>query len=139
MKTIKTGVTIPIDLMNKVDQFMREMNLRSRSKVISEALRSFIEDRRFLFGENRMFVGSIFIIYNHERGETLERLVDIQHNYLDVILSVLHMHVTHEKCLEVLLFRGMRDDIKKLIGDIENIVGVELVKVIAVEYENNKH
>jgi len=139
LRTIKTGVTLPIDLISKVDRFMKEMNLRSRSKVISEALRSFIEDRNFLLGENRKFIGSIFLIYNHERGETLEKLVDIQHNYLNLILSVLHMHMTHERCLEILLFKGMKDDIKRLISDIENIVGVELVRVIAVECEEHEY
>lgn len=139
LKTVKTGVTLPIDLVSKVDKFMREMNLRSRSKVISEALRSFINDRSFLVGENKKFVGSIFLIYNHERGETLERLVDIQHNYLNLILSVLHVHLTHDRCLEVLLFRGMKDDVKRLISDIENIVGVDLVRVIAIECEDQEH
>ncbi len=135
LKTIKTGITLPVDLLEEVDSFMRKMNLRSRSKVIAEALRIYLDDRKFLLAENKRFVGSIFIIYNHERGETLERLVDIQHNYLDLISSVLHMHLTHEKCLEVLLFKGLRDDIKKLVSDIENITGVDLVRIIAVGHE----
>ena len=61
------------------------------------------------------------------------RLVDVQHKYLDIIKSVLHMHITHEKCMEILVIEGKTDKIRELVSALENIIGVELVRIITIE------
>lgn len=133
MKTVKTGITLPNDLLRDVAEFMKETNIRSRSKLISEALRMYLAERKFLLQRVSEVVGGVFIVYNHERGETLMRLVDVQHKYLDIIKSVLHMHITHEKCMEILVIEGKTDKIRELVSALENIIGVELVRIITVE------
>ena len=133
MSTVKTGVTIPADLLQEIEDFMQKAGIRSRSKLISEALRLYLSERKYLLDESRTFVGGIFIVYNHERGETLEKLVDAQHDYLEIIKSVLHLHITHEKCVEILAVEGSSERIKGLVSALENILGVELVKVFAIE------
>ena len=133
MSTVKTGITIPQDVLEEVEKYMKKMGIRSRSKIIAEALRLYLEERKTILVEKGIFVGSLFVVYNHERGDTIEKLIDIQHNFLENIQSVLHVHISHEKCLEIIVVHGEIEKIKQLISRVENILGVELVRFLLVE------
>jgi len=133
MSTVKTGITIPQDVLEEVEKYMKKMGIRSRSKIIAEALRLYLEERKTILVEKGIFVGSLFVVYNHERGDTIEKLIDIQHNFLENIQSVLHVHISHEKCLEIIVVHGEIEKIKQLISRVENILGVELVRFLLIE------
>lgn len=133
MSTVKTGITIPQDVLEEVEKYMKKMGIRSRSKIIAEALRLYLEERKTILVEKGIFVGSLFVVYNHERGDTIEKLIDIQHDFLENIQSVLHVHISHEKCLEIIVVHGEIEKIKQLISRVENILGVELVRFLLIE------
>ena len=132
--SVKTGVSIPKTLMVELDRFMKLMKIRSRSKVISEALRSYIAERSWLLSAKNV-TGLLVVLYNEKRGETVKRLLDVQHEYLEEIRATMHFHVSHERCLEAIIVKGTVEKIKRLMSDLTNIVGVELVRFIPVLVE----
>ncbi|MHA1616932.1 MAG: CopG family ribbon-helix-helix protein [Candidatus Njordarchaeales archaeon] len=133
MKRKRTGVTIPENLLRDVDEFIRLTGIRSRSKVISEALKQYISERRILLQPDRRVIGALIVTYNEKRGDTVRRLIDAQHHFLGEIRATMHVHLSHEKCLEVILVEGRTSSILNLIERIENIIGVELVRFVAAE------
>lgn len=121
----RIGVSIEPDLLAKLDEFVDTKGFPSRS----EAIRDMVMDRlsaEKLQNPNEQAVGSITILYNpHARGLS-DKLTDFQHegrNH-DLIISMTHIHVGEELCLEILVCRGRAGDIKNLAEKISAIKGV---------------
>jgi CopG family nickel-responsive transcriptional regulator len=79
--------------------------------------------------------GVITMVYDHEHRGLLQVLTDIQHDYLDVIQSSLHSHVSHEKCVEIILLRGDGAKIKDIAERLMSQKGVESVKLTTIPIE----
>ena len=121
----RIGVSIEPDLLSRLDEFVDAKGFPSRS----EAIRDMVMDRlsaEKLQNPNELAVGSITILYNpHARGLS-DKLTDFQHegrNH-DLIISMTHIHVGEELCLEILVCRGKAGDIKNLAEKISAIKGV---------------
>ena len=57
-----------------------------------------------------------------------------ENNLIDFeTISTLHFHVSYDKCLEVVLLRGSSQKIISLISQMENVVGVEMVKFVPAD------
>ena len=64
-----------------------------------------------------------------------EKLTDIQHNnYLAVVVSALHVHLTKDKCMLAIIVRGDSARIKDIISEIEKIKGVLMVRPMVMGY-----
>lgn len=124
----KFGVYIPGDLASEIEEFLKKTGLKSKSRLIQEALRLFIAEHGWESGNNA--AGIIGVIYNHHVKEVDSRLTDVQHDYRDVIVSTLHIHLTHELCMLAIVVRGAAPRIKELISEIMSIEGVMNVRQI---------
>lgn len=122
----KFGVYVPEDIMYDLEECMRVLGVRNRSKVVQEALRLFIMEHKWSLGGRA--AGIIGVLYNHEVEHVDEALTDIQHNYMDVIVSTLHVHLDKERCMLIIAVRGPTDRIKSLLGEIKGLRGVMLAK-----------
>ena len=71
------------------------------------------------------YVGSLTLVYDHHVRMLSERLLDMQHEHHDAILSTLHVHLDHHNCLEVLLIRGKSADVRKIADGLISTKGVK--------------
>ena len=130
MRVRRTGVTIPNDVLERLDNLIQKLGLKSRSKVITEAVQSYIAEREALLYQDSPVIGIVAFTYLHTRGDTMKKLVHVQHHHLDSILFNTHVHLTEDRCLEVVMFKGKASELKDLVKEVENIPGVELVKFL---------
>jgi CopG family transcriptional regulator, nickel-responsive regulator len=42
--------------------------------------------------------------------------LELQHDHHEMIVSVMHVHLEHEHCLEVMVIKGAASEAKKLAG-----------------------
>lgn len=108
---------------------IQEKKTRNISQIIQEALRLYISEQLAL---DCKAAGFINILYNHEVSEIDEELTDMQHNYLDIIMSSNHMHVDMEKCLLSIAVKGHGSRIKEFISKLKLLRGIMLVKPVIV-------
>ncbi len=69
--------------------------------------------------------GTITLVYNHHRPRVQETLTDLQHRYLDTIISTLHVHLDHDNCLEVLVVRGKGSIVRTVADHLIAVRGVK--------------
>ena len=50
--------------------------------------------------------GTLTLVYDHHKNDLSRRLVQIQHDDHDLIVTTLHVHLDHYNCLEVLVLKG---------------------------------
>ena len=91
-KPMRVGVYIPSDLAEKIEKIMKSKGVDSLSKIVQEALRLYIAEHSWASGEE--VVGAITVLYDHEVGHTDEKITDVQHKYLDIVLSATHIHLS---------------------------------------------
>jgi CopG family nickel-responsive transcriptional regulator len=104
---------------------------RVRSRIIQEALRLYIAEG--LWREvGGYVVGSLNVLYNHEVEGVDASLTDVQHEYVDVVVSALHVHLDPKTCLLVVVVRGTSERVRELVRNLEKISGVLLVRPIVV-------
>ena len=70
-------------------------------------------------------VGTVTLIYDHHTRLLPEKLTDLQHEYHDVVISTLHAHLDHERCLEVVILRGKSKRVQQLADRLISIKGVQ--------------
>ena len=129
----RTGIYIPDELEEKVLNYMKILGLKSKSKLIQEALRSYVIEHEWM--SMGRVAGLIGIIYRHDVRGVDDKLTDIQHDYLDIILCHVHVHLSKEKCMLVILVKGDAGRIKKLIEEMHELRGVKLVKPLILSLE----
>ena len=106
---MRFSVAMPEDLLVKFDHL-----------VARDAL---VEDMCAMPG--RLVMGTLTIVYNHHANDLQEKLHSIQHDYLDMIVASMHVHIDHDNCLEVIVLKGETG----LVQDVANmILGTKGVK-----------
>jgi CopG family nickel-responsive transcriptional regulator len=80
--------------------------------------------------------GVITMVYDHEQRNLLTTITDIEHEHHDIIKASLHSHVTHERCLEVILVHGDGEQLKSLTERLMAQKGVESVKLTTISIES---
>ena len=110
---MRFGVSIEPDLLKKFDKVIRKKGYTNRSEAIRDIIRKnlIIEKNK---DPNFESIGTLTMIYDHHAGNLTNRLLDMQHDHTNEILSTTHIHIDHHNCLEVLVLKGKTGNIQKL-------------------------
>mgnify|MGYP000563517823 CR=1 FL=1 len=122
-KLRRFGVSIPLSLLLKFDEYIRNKNYKNRSEAIRDLIRAeFVKES---FETNKEVAGVISIVYNHHKRELVDKIIDVQHDYQDIIVASQHIHLDHDNCLEVIITRGKTQRIKELSSKLQSTKGVK--------------
>ncbi len=131
-KLSRVSFTIPENMLEELDEAMKDQDYSSRSEAVRDALRDFISDyqwRRKLKGAQR---GTIVILYDHDVRGLTDKLLDIQHMYRDLITTSQHLHETEHECLETIIVSGPGEKIRELVDNLKSLKGVKQVELATV-------
>ncbi len=128
----RIGISLPKNLLDTFDDIINMRGYSSRSEGIRDAIRSYITYYQWMADVKGERQGVITMVYDHEHRGLIQTLTEIQHEYMNVIQASLHSHVTHERCLEVILVRGDGGDLKNIAERLMAQKGVESVKLTTI-------
>jgi CopG family nickel-responsive transcriptional regulator len=80
-------------------------------------------------------VANLSYVYNHHELELAERLMAIQHNHHDLMVSTLHAHLDHENCIETAILRGPTAEVRRFAEALMAERGVRHGKLNLVSVE----
>lgn len=124
------SVSIPDNLMKRLDRLMRERGYYSRSEAVRDALRSLILEAEVEKGEHERVAATIMVTCDYERRDVDLRMTKIRHEFDDVVIENLHRHIDNRYCLEVFIVEGPSDRVKSLLGRLRGMRGIYQVKSI---------
>lgn len=104
MALVRFGVSLDKEILEALDDYVVEYNMPNRSQAIRHLVENNLVEKKWLC--NHVVAGAIVLLYNHEKNDITTRITDMQHEYFDVILSTVHFHLSHEKCLEIVAVKG---------------------------------
>lgn len=123
-KTIRFGVSLDSDLLERFDQLIEERCYQTRSEAIRDLIRNTLVTREWEDSEGEL-AGTLSLVYDHHASDLAQRLTELQHDAHDLILSTLHVHLDHHNCLEVLVLRGEGSRIRDLAQRLISTKGVK--------------
>jgi CopG family nickel-responsive transcriptional regulator len=124
MAVTRFGISLDEILLKGFDDLIRKKGYSNRSEAIRDLIRDALvkEEWEGTTGET---VGTITIVYSHEKRELLDLLTRLQHLHHDLIISSMHIHLDKHNCLELIAVKGKGEDIKKIADRLIGSKGVK--------------
>ncbi len=127
-KVVRFGVSLNSELLRKFDEIIEEKSYMNRSEAIRDLIRDFLVSEEWEKGKE--VVGSLTLLYDHEVRGVDERLIDIQHSSYGHIISSMHVHLDERNCIEVLVIKGLAEEVKKIADSLISARGVKHGKLV---------
>ncbi|WP_297507100.1 nickel-responsive transcriptional regulator NikR [Thermococcus sp.] len=129
MKIVRFGVSVPEELLERFDRIIKERGYVNRSEAIRDLMRDFIVRHEWEVGDAEV-AGTITMLYNHDEADVVKELLDLQHDYLEEIISSIHVHMDEHNCLEVVIVKGKASRIKEIADRLLSLKGVKHGKLV---------
>ena len=122
---VRFSVAMPENLLMSFDEFVARRGVaKNRSEVVRDLVRdALVRDQSEEVGTE--VVGTLTIVFNHHASDVQETLHTIQHAYLGIVVSSLHVHLDEGNCLEVIILRGETTDVRLVADRIAGTKGVK--------------
>lgn len=123
---IRFGVSAESELIESFDELARQRGYANRSEALRDLMRDALVQARVDSGPAQGEVlGSLTLVYDHHARELTSQMADLQHQHHDLVVSVLHVHISHDDCLEVLALRGQIQHVRQLADSLLSLKGVK--------------
>jgi CopG family nickel-responsive transcriptional regulator len=134
-KIVRFSVSLEEDLFEEFDRYCREEQFATRSEAVRQMIRDKLTAQAWT-KETAEVAGTLTLVYDHHRSQVRDRLLELQHEYHQWVLSAIHAHLTKDLCLEVILLRGPAGQLRQLASQLRGLKGIhkgELVMAAAPE------
>ena len=120
---VRFGVSLEKELLEKFDRRIREKHYPNRSEAFRDLIREDLVKKEWVEGED--VAGAITLVYDHHRRELVNKLIDIQHDFHELIVSSQHIHMDKSNCLEIIAVKGNPKRIEELAYKMKSTKGVK--------------
>lgn len=133
MNIKRFGVSLEEEVLQELDKLVVNKHLPNRSRAIQHLVKEnlFIDK----CDQNKFVAGAIVIVYDHHKRQLNSKLLDIQHDYHDAILSTQHVHLAHDLCLETIAVKGNATELTELADKIIGIKGIKHGKLVMTDID----
>ncbi len=120
------GVSVEDELLQSFDQLIANQGYANRSEALRDLMRdALVKSRIEESAEAGEILGSLTLVYDHHAHELSEKMNNLQHDYHNLIVSVLHVHISHDDCMEVIVLRGEAREVRTLADSLLSLKGVK--------------
>lgn len=121
---IRFGISMEKELLVRLDEEIVKRGYPNRSEAIRDLIRNQLVEVDWSRDDQEV-AGTITIIYNHHVRGLSDLLLELQHEHHSMIISVMHVHLEHDHCLEVMVIKGQAAEAKELSGRLIGVKGVK--------------
>lgn len=113
MKTdlVRFGVAMDKPLLEHLDVIVGERGV-TRSELLRDLVRAEVVRAQVQRGVPAY--ATLTLVYDHHVRDLTEKLTLVQHELGDRVRSTLHIHLDHDRCLEVIVLRGRSDELQRI-------------------------
>ncbi len=119
----RIGVSLEPELLKQFDESISKKGYVSRSEAIRDLVRDSLAESEWK-NDDEWMVGTIVMVYDHTMASVGDKLTDIQHDHQSLVNTSVHVHLDHDKCMEILICEGKLRDLKKFADEVTSIKGV---------------
>lgn len=121
--TIRFGVSLDSDLLERFDALCDQRGYQTRSEAIRDLIRNTLVQQEWESGNNTV-TAVLTLVYDHHKSDLAQRVTNVQHDYHHLIVTTLHVHLDHNNCLEALVLKGAGNNVRALAQRLISTRGV---------------
>jgi len=125
----RLSVSLPSELLVRLDAMVAERALPSRSQMIAELIRHALAEHSQARSDV-VLAGTITLIYRADSGRVRHLLAQTQSVFIKEVISSQHVLLEDDQSLEVLLVQGPIARLKALCDALRTVRGVQQVKLV---------
>jgi CopG family nickel-responsive transcriptional regulator len=119
---VRASFSIEKPLHDSFEALVREGKYANRSEFFRDMVRERLVTKDWAADE--VSLGTITILYDHNRRALSDKLVKVQHDHFHSVLASTHVHLDHDLCAEAILVRARATEIRALAGRLGQQKGV---------------
>lgn len=119
----RISVSLPPDLLAELDRMVESRGYSSRSQAIGEMVNYHLAEHKREIGDDVM-AGTITLFYDRQTRGLQGRISDLQVRHIDEVISSLHVYLTENRVLEVILVQGPANALQKIADEFVALRGV---------------
>ncbi|WHP31543.1 nickel-responsive transcriptional regulator NikR [Trabulsiella odontotermitis] len=113
----RVTITLDDDLLTTLDALSEHHGYRNRSEAIRDILRNALVQEKSQQADRQGYA-VLSYVYEHEKRDLASRLVSSQHHHHDLSVATLHVHISHDDCLEIAVLKGNMHEIKHFADEM---------------------
>jgi CopG family nickel-responsive transcriptional regulator len=135
---VRFGVAIEGSLLEDIDALTAERGC-TRSELFRDLSRAAVGRAKVAKGVRA--VGALTLVYDHHVRDLGNKLTELQHELGDGVRAALHVHLTHDLCMEIIVMQGRSDQLQSLADRILAMRGVKQggLEIIAGPPDDHDH
>ena len=120
------GVSVEEELLQNFDRLIGEQGYANRSEALRDLMRSaLVESKLEDVPATGEVLGSLTLVYDHHANDLSDKMNALQHEFFNFIVSGLHVHISPDDCLEVIVLRGEVKQVRLLADSLLSLKGVK--------------
>ena len=128
MQIRRFGVSLEKSLLEKLDKLVSSNKFPNRSQAIRFLIKHYEAEQKW--EKNQEVAGAIVMVYDHHTRGLQNKSMEIQHDFHRFILSVQHVHLDHDNCLETITVRGKSNQLIDLSDRLKGIKGMKHLQFV---------
>lgn len=122
------GVSLEENILSDLDKIVENKKFPNRSQAIRFLVSESKIEEKWKGDEN--VAGAIVLVYDHHKKDLQTHSTNIQHDYHNLILSVQHVHLDHNNCLETIAVKGKASELHALSDQLIALKGIKHGKLV---------
>lgn len=127
-KVARFTVSLDGGLFAAFDRLVQREGYPTRSEAVKALIAGALTRQEERAGGT--VAGAVGLRYDHHRATTVRRLMAVQHDFGDLIISTQHIHLDHVHCLELVVVRGVVADIQRLVAKLKSVKAVQVQSLV---------
>jgi len=132
------SVSLEADLLEEFDKYVQEGAFATRSEAIRQLLRQTLTRDAFE-GDDRPVTATLTIVYDHHRPHLVEKLLELQHQHPGQVVATMHVHLDHDRCMEVIVLKGPGGELRRLAATLRGLKGVHMGELALAGSADHDH
>lgn len=108
----RLSITVDKPIAEAFQKLIEKRGYKNRSEAFRDLLRNELAKESLLNPEQEC-VAVVSYAFDHEKALLSKRNVEHQHSHLDMVISSMHVHATHETCVEAVIAKGPYEKLRQ--------------------------
>ena len=122
MELVRFGVAMERELLEDLDRIV-DARHATRSEILRDLVRAEVDREKS--ATNADAVAALTIVYDHHVHDLTEKLTELQHEMGSQVRSSMHVHLSEDFCLEVIVMHGYANELRAVAARILATRGVK--------------
>ena len=119
----RISMSLPKELLSELDKVVVHKSFPSRSHAIALMLNDYLGSQKGEVDDEVMF-GTISLFYYNNVFDLQRQLAEMQYQYIDEVISSLHVQLIRNQTLEVILVQGPAHKLRTIAEKMTALRGV---------------